>query len=239
MFTVTTFVTKKKNHCLFQYTDKINGIFLQRNSNYFLEHCGKSLAHSSWKIIFSPLWWTRDFKILYKCSLEFKSGDWWHHAWSSPVIPAVCLESSSCWNVHLTPGFGFVVGEIHASFNEDYCLQRINPMQRIMMLPPRCFTVGMVFLGSYTPSKHPFSKHELNVKLNYCSRVLICWNAFRCMFCFCFFSRWILCDVQMWRWLLIVPADCPATLFKFLSSWLAWASEHVGKSCMAQRSRDD
>lgn len=197
------FCDKKKIHCLFQYTDKINGIFLQRNSNYFLEHCGKILAHSSWKIIFSPLWWTRDFKILYKCSLEFKSGDWWHHAWSSPVIPAVCLESSSCWNVHLTPGFGFVVGEIHASFNEDYCLQRINPMQRIMMLPPRCFTVGMVFLGSYTPSKDTFSEHELN----YCSRVLICWNAFRCMFCFCFFSRWILCDVQKWRWLLIIPAD--------------------------------
>lgn len=139
----------------------------------FLPDCGWILAHSSWQIIFiSPrlrgsLWFTHNFKILFLFETSIFSLDLvsWPMILNSPLI---------CQFMFLSMTYNAPVP--------------LTEQPQFMMLPPPCFTFGMVFLGSYTPFLSP--------------NMTSCIIGNVCYFCFIwpvYFSKGVLLCLNLFR----------------------------------------
>jgi len=141
----------------------------------FAHTAGGILAHSSTQIFSSGqvsglLLRNTEFELRPK--IGFRSGDWLGHARTlicflqshSLVILAVCFGLLSCWKTQPRPIFN-VITEGRRLFPKisQYMatvilslIQCSRPVPcaekhpQSMMLPPLCFTVGMVFLGWYS-----------------------------------------------------------------------------------------
>ncbi len=114
-------------------------------------------------------WATRTFNSLQRFSMGLRSGDWLGHSRTlkcflrshSFVARAVCLGSLSCWKIQprfifnaLADGrrFSLKITRYMAPFILSFTqISRPGPFAekqpQSMMLPPPCFTVGMVFFG--------------------------------------------------------------------------------------------
>lgn len=130
-----------------------------------------------------------------------------------------CLESLSCWKVHLLPRFTFLADEIRFSSKLSWYIAPFIVLSMtyndpvsfaekelpIMMLPSPYFTVVMMFLDhTHNPS---FPKHnKLNsyktvlflfplTRMDCSKRVLVCLDPFRCTSLCFIFSRGLLCEV--------------------------------------------
>ena len=111
-------------------------------------------------------WYTAIFSSFHTCSIGFRSGLWLGHSKTftdflrshSFVLLAVCFGSLSCWKVNLCPRlwprvlwsrFSSRILVYFAAFI-FLTMRTIRPVPaaekhlHIMMLPPLCFTVGMV-----------------------------------------------------------------------------------------------
>ena len=113
--------------------------------------------------------WPAIFKSFHRFSMGFKSWLWLGHSrtftllfWNhSSVALAVCLGSFSCWNVNLCRSRKSFA--LWSRFSSRICLclapfialsiltslpvPAVEKHPHSMMLPPPCFTVGMVFDG--------------------------------------------------------------------------------------------
>ena len=114
--------------------------------------------------------WTPYLKRCHKFSIGLRSCDWLGHGrtfifffWNHSFVKfAVCLGSLSCWKVYLRHPYNFLaLGSIFFSNISLYMNLFILPSMiwrsptpwavkkpHTMMLPPPCFMVGTVFLGS-------------------------------------------------------------------------------------------
>ena len=151
---------------------------------------------------------TAIFRSLQRCSIGFKSGLWLGHSrtftelsWSHFDILAVCLGSLSCWKMNLTPVWSRALWSRFSSRMSLYTAAFILPSIRTslpvpaaeqhphsMMLPPPCFTVGMVlawwwavpgFLQTwhlaFTPKSSIFVSSDQRILF------LMVWESFRCI----------------------------------------------------------
>ncbi|XP_051570030.1 monocyte to macrophage differentiation factor 2-like isoform X2 [Myxocyprinus asiaticus] len=109
---------------------------------------------------------TAIFRSLQRCSIGFKSGLWLGHSRTftelsrshSFVILAVCLGSLSCWKMNLHPSLRsralwsrfssrmslYIAAFIFPSILTSLPVPAAEKHPHSMMLPPPCFTVGMV-----------------------------------------------------------------------------------------------
>ena len=131
-----------------------------------------SFAHSSLQHLSSSIrldgkrQCTAIFRSLQRCSIGFKSGLWLGHSrtftelsWSHSFdILAVCLGSLSCWKMNRHPSLRsralwsrfssrmslYIAAFIFPSILTSLPVPATEKHPHSMMLPPPCFTVGMV-----------------------------------------------------------------------------------------------
>lgn len=136
------------------------------------------MAHSSTQIFSRSVRFlgcrreTRSLSSLQRFSIGFRSGDWLGHASTlicflrshSLVFLAVCFGSLSCWKTQPRPIFNALTeGRTLFPKISQYTppvilslMQCTRPVPcaekhpQSMMLPPPCFTVGVVFFGLYS-----------------------------------------------------------------------------------------
>ena len=98
-------------------------------------------------------WCTAIFKPYHRFSIGLRSGRWLGHSTTFKCFPlnhssvalAGCLGSLSCWKVNLRPSLKSL--EDWNRFPQEFpCISAIHHSFGTM-LPPPCFTVGMVFSG--------------------------------------------------------------------------------------------
>ena len=130
--------------------------------------CGYIFLHSSMQISFNLarflgfLWWTCFFNVPQRFSIGLRSGDLLGH-WRTLVFflvnrfdfkLAVSFGSLTCWNVsfRLPPCIKIwwcMAPSIFPSTLWSAPLSCAEKQPQVIILPHPCFTVGMVFFGSY------------------------------------------------------------------------------------------
>ena len=135
-------------------------------------------VHSSWQKIWSSVrldghhLWTAIFQCCHRFSIEFRSGLWLgsfktltcfdlNH---STVALAVCLGSLSCWKMNLRPSLKsfadcirfssrialYLAPSLFPSILTSFPVPAVEKHSHGRILPPPCFTVGMVCSGGWT-----------------------------------------------------------------------------------------
>ena len=127
------------------------------------------LAHSSRTKLLQLLqdgwfrWCTAIFKSYHRFSIGLRSGLWLGHSKTFKCFPlnhssvalAVCLRSLSCWKLNLCPSLKSLEDwnrfpsriSPYLAPSTSFPVPADEKHPYSMMLPPPCFTVGMVFLG--------------------------------------------------------------------------------------------
>ena len=129
-----------------------------------------SLQEASSSVMFWGLHsWTQLFSKAYRFSIGFRSGDWLGHYRTlmrfvvshASTLFAVCLGSLLCWNPKRCPKHSshtetwrfsanislYITPFILPSTWTRWPVPELEKQPHSMMLPPPCFTVGMVFRG--------------------------------------------------------------------------------------------
>ena len=146
-----------------------------------LDHSSRQNWWGSWKFVGSRAR-TCHFNLVHKFSIRLRSGFWEGHSKTFiffclshfETIFALCFGSLSCWKVHLWRRCNFLTdncrffGKIFkwSSFFMIPSTLESSPVRveakqpHSIMLPPLCFTVGMVFLGLNACIQCTFGHHD-------------------------------------------------------------------------------